>query len=643
MNMVLGQLPSGKIEMTLQELAPHLPPGYLQPAEALAGYLSLPITLPLMDVVMRIPPDLLALRPDQKAVDASVTSMADPFTEEILREQANAVKPAAPPAMSSSQPNIIDESQVPSTEEFVPRDMTPPPGATATKSFVPPPRPPTGVLPVPKLPASGALPVVPPRPMAAPSAATGMPPMPSAVRSNSPVPPPAPNSSSRRISPSGRLPQPVRATSPLPRRAQTAATAPVSTPAVAPSSMAPPFPGASSRPTIPMSRVAPTVPMPQQVQPPLNQSARLAGTRPATPPMPTSPPAIPPPVSAPSAPPSAPMERQVEPGAAGSLFPAPGQPDAAADELQRLAALAMSQLGDEDKKPVGAAAETTVFPNLNESGTTPAAPATSLAAEAPSIPPAPPSSPTAAKESAVDVKAAMAETRSLSRSISSPAITPSAVSSATPEKEKEPAAAEAPSTAFNLNSCTVEELLQIPGCTQSLAESIVRHRSRVGSFKKIEDLLEVPGMNSSAYSSLTGEAPPKSSIPQDLTELLGFPEDQKITLKDVTERIGCWPDVTGCVLGQGNGLSLVGSVPKNFDKAAIVAFAPRMFDGLNKSFGEIAGKEANELIIPTSGTSFHIFRNGDLYLIILSRLPQMPDRHVKIARLVLAGLSLQPV
>ena len=150
-------------------------------------------------------------------------------------------------------------------------------------------------------------------------------------------------------------------------------------------------------------------------------------------------------------------------------------------------------------------------------------------------------------------------------------------------------------------------------------------------------------MNSSAYSSLTGEAPPQSSIPQSLAELLGFPEDQKITLKDVTERIGCWPDVTGCVLGQGNGLSLVGHVPKNFDMAAIVAFAPRMFDGLNKSFSEIAGKEANEMIIPTLGTSFNIFRNGDLYLIILSRLPQMPDRHLKIARLVLAGLSVQPV
>ncbi len=335
------------------------------------------------------------------------------------------------------------------------------------------------------------------------------------------------------------------------------------------------------------------------------------------------------------------MEKQVEPGAPGSLFPAPGQPDAAADELQRLAALAMTQLGEDEKKPE-AVAETTVMPGLRQSGTMPPAQATSLPAEAPPMPPAPtavPKPPEIPGEGSQVAPAVGVETRSLPKSIIAPF---APASTPVPENEPQPAAAEAPSTAFNLNSCTVEELLQIPGCTPTLAESIVRHRSKVGSFKKIEDLLEVPGMNSSAYSSLTGEAPPQSSIPQSLTELLGFPEDQKITLKDVTDRICCWPDVTGCVLGQGNGLSLVGNVPKSFDKAAIVAFAPRMFDGLNKSFGEIAGKEANELIIPTSGTSFHIFRNRDLYMIILSRLPQMPDRHLKIARLVLAGLSLQP-
>jgi competence protein ComEA len=243
--------------------------------------------------------------------------------------------------------------------------------------------------------------------------------------------------------------------------------------------------------------------------------------------------------------------------------------------------------------------------------------------------------------------APVTQTRSVAtRSIPAPSSSPaSSFASPAPAVEKPeptvPAVSEE-AVALNINSCTVQDLMKIPGCSPSLAEAIVRQRTKVGSFKKIEDLLEVPGMNTAAYTSLTGEAPPQSGIPKSVAELLGFPEDRKVTLKDVTDRICCWPDVTGCILGQENGLSLVGAVPKDFDKAAIVAFAPRMFEAINKSFGEIAGKEANELIIPTTGTSFHIFRYAELYLIILSRLPQMPDRHVKIARLVLAGLNELP-
>jgi competence ComEA-like helix-hairpin-helix protein len=204
------------------------------------------------------------------------------------------------------------------------------------------------------------------------------------------------------------------------------------------------------------------------------------------------------------------------------------------------------------------------------------------------------------------------------------------------------AAPSTPSVALNLNSCTAEELLQIPGCTQALAEAIVQRRAKIGSFKRVEDLLDVPGMNGAAYSALTGEEPPSAGIAASVGELLGFPPDQKLSLKDVTERIGCWPDVNGCVLSQKSGLYLVGHVPKGFDRAAVVAFAPRMFEAVNRSFSEIASKETDELIIPSSGTSFHIFRSHDLYLIIMSRLPQMPDRHAKIARMVLAGLSTPP-
>jgi hypothetical protein len=199
-----------------------------------------------------------------------------------------------------------------------------------------------------------------------------------------------------------------------------------------------------------------------------------------------------------------------------------------------------------------------------------------------------------------------------------------------------PAAA---SIAININTCSAEELLQIPGCSRELAASIVRQRTKINSFKKLDDLLEVPGMTAEAYTALTGEAPPTGGIPHTLNELLGFPAAQHVTLKDVTDRICCWPDVSGCVLSQSSGLPLVGSVPAGLDKTAIVAFVPRIFEAINKSFAEITGRETDELILPTAGTSFTVLRNKDLYLIILSRLPLMPERHLKVARFVLGALS----
>ena len=222
-----------------------------------------------------------------------------------------------------------------------------------------------------------------------------------------------------------------------------------------------------------------------------------------------------------------------------------------------------------------------------------------------------------------------------------PAPTPASVTPPS-HAEAEAHAPVAASVAFNLNTCTVEDLVSnIAGCSKEVAESIVAYRTKIGSFKRIEELLDVPDITKAAYTNLTGEAPPDNRIPLTLNELLGFPHEQHISLKDVTERISCWPDVTGCVLSQSSGLSLVGNVAEGVNKAAIVAFAPRMFEAINKSFAEVSGQETDALVIPTTGTSFHLFRNRDLYLIIMSRLPQMPERHVKVARYVLAALSVR--
>jgi len=297
------------------------------------------------------------------------------------------------------------------------------------------------------------------------------------------------------------------------------------------------------------------------------------------------------------------------------------EPAPSGDDLQRLAALAMAQLGDSTETgeiPSEATPEAapvpTPEPEVEASASTPE-------------PTLPPPVPIAVAEAAPEP---------------TPAAQPSPASAAPAHAEPEAPAHVSHAVAFNLNTCTVEDLVQnIAGCSKEVAESIVAYRAKIGSFQRIEDLLDVPGITKAAYTNLTGEAPPDNRIPLSLNELLGFPVEQHISLKDVTERISCWPDVTGCVLSQSSGLSLVGNVAEGVNKAAIVAFAPRMFEAINKSFAEVSGQETDALVIPTQGTSFHLFRNRDLYLIIMSRLPQMPERHVKVARFVLAALSVR--
>ncbi len=669
MNMILSQLPSGKVEMTLADLVPHFPPGYLQPTASITNYLPTVVNLPLMDVVMRIPPDLLALRPDQKGVDASVINMADPFTEEILREQAEAAR------RQTTQNNIIEESQVPQSEAFVP---------TAAPKTIAPPQRPTAPGIVSSVSASGQLPP-PPKP---PSRLPGS------------VAPASPSVSARTISPSGTLPAPTRATAAIPARPQAAVTSQMQAPML-PQPTAP-IPMASTPRSMVSMPPAPIPPVPRLTQ--SLPKPQMPPVQPEAPPQPAPRPTPAPMVAeAPPAPVEAPVPEEL---AATSPVeqPAPGVPDAAADDLQRLAALAMAQMGESEEPESAstdllATAETAPIANPEPEAYTPpvqeetlpipvAAPEPEPEPEpvaytppepveepAPIETPAPvaftpppliqPPAPvfTPAPLPIAPAPVATAPVRSIPVAVPTPVAAPAPVAYTPPPTpavqaptsivnpeavltkplpttaEKEPTPEE--SGAFNLNTCTVEELLQIPGCNRELAESIIKHRKAIGSFQRIEDLLDVPGITKDAYTNLTGETPPANRIPLTINELLGFPADQRPSLKEVTDRICCWPDVTGCVLSQGSGLSLVGHTPKGLDKAALVAFVPRMFESLNKSFSEIAGKETNDLIIPTAGTSYHIFRDNDLYLIILCRLPQMPERHLKVARFVLAALSMR--
>ncbi|CAG0932800.1 ComE operon protein 1 [Thermoflexales bacterium] len=68
-----------------------------------------------------------------------------------------------------------------------------------------------------------------------------------------------------------------------------------------------------------------------------------------------------------------------------------------------------------------------------------------------------------------------------------------------------PSSGTAPSAAaekININQASVEELDQLPGIGPSLAKEIVDHRTKNGSFTKIEDINDVKGIGDVLYAKI---------------------------------------------------------------------------------------------------------------------------------------------
>jgi competence protein ComEA len=55
---------------------------------------------------------------------------------------------------------------------------------------------------------------------------------------------------------------------------------------------------------------------------------------------------------------------------------------------------------------------------------------------------------------------------------------------------------------LNLNTATVEQLQRLPGVGRVLATRIVQFRQKKGPFKRVEELLAVPGISEKKWNVL---------------------------------------------------------------------------------------------------------------------------------------------
>src|SRR5690242_4103846 len=71
------------------------------------------------------------------------------------------------------------------------------------------------------------------------------------------------------------------------------------------------------------------------------------------------------------------------------------------------------------------------------------------------------------------------------------------------KQSQEPAAvASGAKPAINLNTATLDQLETLPGIGRKTAERILEHRTKVGSFKRIEELMNVKGIGEKSFLKL---------------------------------------------------------------------------------------------------------------------------------------------
>jgi competence protein ComEA len=72
-----------------------------------------------------------------------------------------------------------------------------------------------------------------------------------------------------------------------------------------------------------------------------------------------------------------------------------------------------------------------------------------------------------------------------------------------------------PATLINLNTATAAQLESLPGIGARTAERIIEHRQKNGSFKKIEELMNVRGVGEKSFlklKPLITVTPPKIEV-----------------------------------------------------------------------------------------------------------------------------------
>jgi competence ComEA-like helix-hairpin-helix protein len=163
----------------------------------------------------------------------------------------------------------------------------------------------------------------------------------------------------------------------------------------------------------------------------------------------------------------------------------------------------------------------------------------------------------------------------------------------------------------DLNRCTAEDLMTIPGVGRALAHRIIEFRSVRGRFTSIEELRQVPGIGRKTYRALAGVQA------RALNRLLGADHDGELTLQEIVRLTAKLPGIQGCMLALNEGLFLTGQLPPHLDQNTISVFAPQLFKKVGRYARELKVGSIRRFTIFTDTQPLSIFKAGDVYLVIV--------------------------
>ncbi|NJK91752.1 MAG: roadblock/LC7 domain-containing protein [Blastochloris sp.] len=116
-----------------------------------------------------------------------------------------------------------------------------------------------------------------------------------------------------------------------------------------------------------------------------------------------------------------------------------------------------------------------------------------------------------------------------------------------------------------------------------------------------------------------------------------------ITFQDIMVQVRRWPGVSGCIIAGKDGLSISALVDDSNFAKSLAAFAPKIVSRVNEQFTDLGMPEVQELHVPMDDVSTFLFREADVYFIVLYKEASLPHWYRKVIKAVLEEIGSKHV